>query len=244
MLLHLTPRFEDDLLTGLEMQAHYILRDAQGRPLSGHWRDSEGLVLEHANDGKAGNSRLLISFERRHRVVRYTAQGHFLEQIPLPQRLAEPGFYRNLNRGLEALTLHPYLGLLTGPEQMRDDAPIPIFDRDENSWFYQPVEPEGSLVAMEALDDGSLIILERAMNHPLIPWVISLSRSHPRRSNSGQKLSTQLLARFDSSQGWRVHNFEGLARHRGNRFFMVSDNGGFPLLQTQLLYFEILDSSD
>jgi hypothetical protein len=48
------------------------------------------------------------------------------------------------------------------------------------------------------------------------------------------------VARFDSGEGWVINNFEGLTRTQGNRFFMVSDNGGMQLLPTQLLYFELL----
>ncbi len=46
------------------------------------------------------------------------------------------------------------------------------------------------------------------------------------------------LAVLDSSQGWSVDNFEGLARHRGLKFFMVSDNNFSALQKTLLVYFE------
>jgi len=45
--------------------------------------------------------------------------------------------------------------------------------------------------------------------------------------------------RFDSVEGWRIHNIEGITRHRGRRLFLVSDDGGMRMLQTQLIYLEI-----
>jgi len=70
--------------------------------------------------------------------------------------------------------------------------------------------------------------------------VITLSSAKPTQENQNSVLQTRQLARFDTAQGWLVQNFEGLAHHRGRRFFMVSDDGGESFLQTQLLYFEIL----
>ena len=46
---------------------------------------------------------------------------------------------------------------------------------------------------------------------------------------------------IDSSVGWRIDNFEGLARHRGLRFFLVSDDNENALQTTILLYLEIVD---
>jgi hypothetical protein len=37
-----------------------------------------------------------------------------------------------------------------------------------------------------------------------------------------------------------MDNFEGLAHHEGNRYFMISDDGRNPLQRTILMYFEIL----
>jgi len=240
LLLHLNPLFRNGRLVGLDLIASYPLLDPKDRPLIGNSRDSEGLTLENGDNGRPDDSRLLISFEQHQRIARYTSEGRYLGQVPLPSKLNDPVFYANANKGLEALTLHPRFGLMTGPEQTVDGGPIPIYSEQGRRWLYQPLEPDGSLVAMEALDSGEIIVLERAYDFPFRPWVISLSRVHPTEDNTGSLLKADLLVRFDSSEGWRVHNFEGLTRHRGNRFFMVSDNGGSSLLQSQLLYFEIL----
>jgi hypothetical protein len=46
---------------------------------------------------------------------------------------------------------------------------------------------------------------------------------------------------LDSDQDLHIDNFEGLARHRGNRFFMVSDDNGVFIQRTLLLYFELVE---
>jgi hypothetical protein len=46
---------------------------------------------------------------------------------------------------------------------------------------------------------------------------------------------------LDSGKGHQIDNFEGLARHRGNRFFLVSDDNDLFLQRSLLMYFELLD---
>ena len=46
---------------------------------------------------------------------------------------------------------------------------------------------------------------------------------------------------LDTSQGWSVDNFEGLARHRGMKFFLVSDDNFKGIQRTLLVYLELLD---
>lgn len=240
-LLHLHPVLVDDHLADLLLLSMVPLRDSRGRELSGHSRDSEGLALEHASNGLPGDSRLLISFERRNRIGRYDADGYWHGYVPLPEPLNKAEFYNSFNQGLEALTIHPELGLLTAPEQFSDRQPIPLFDLVGHSWLYQPIERNGALVALEALPTGDVIAMERAFTSPLVPWVITLSRINPTRSNSGQILVNEILLRFDSGEGWRTLNFEGLTAHRDGRFFIVSDDGGNAWQSTQLIYFELID---
>jgi len=238
-LLHLETIFRDDQLTGLKLLRDYPLLDRNGKPLSGKWNDAEGLTLENGHNGIAGDSQLLVSFEINNRIVRYRPDGRQLGAVPLPRVLANPRFYKDANKGLESLTLHPELGLLTGPEKSRRGKTIPFFDPTGKSWLYRPFEEYGAMVALEALANGEVIVLERSFSSPLAPWTITLSRVSPSRDNAGTELKAERLARFNSGEGWRVSNFEGLTHHRDNRFFMVSDDGGKFLLQTQLVYFEI-----
>jgi hypothetical protein len=240
MLLHLKPAIIDDLLVGMELIASFPLLDRDGKALDGHWRDAEGLVIENGRNGIAGDSHLLISFERNHRIERYSTDGQWLARIPLPAGLQQKAFRPRFNSGLEGLTLHPLHGLITGPEYPRNPGPHYLFSQNGKQWNYRPLEEDGALVALEALPNGDLVLLERAYTSVFSPWVISLTRIRGSQLATEGPLEQELLARFDSSEGWMTQNFEGLTRHNGNRFFMVSDDGNKPWAQTQMIYFELL----
>jgi hypothetical protein len=245
-LFHLRPIIVDGMLADVRVVDAYPLRDRHGQPLRRPWSDSEGLALEHGANGKRGDSRLVISFERKPRIQRYRADGRWAGDEPLPVVLRDPGNYADPNKALESVTLHPRHGILTGPEQpMRSGASgrIPVFRMDEASWAY-PLHsaPRSSLVAIEALPDGSLLTLERAFVSAINPLVISLRRAEFSPNDGSAPLRVSDLAVFDTSQGWLLDNFEGLARHRERFFFMVSDNNWRTTQTTLLVYFELLGS--
>jgi hypothetical protein len=164
----------------------------------------------------------------------------------LPVALRNPSNYADPNKALEAVTLHARRGVLTGPEQpIRSiaEGQIPVFRMDGTYWLY-PLHPasRSSLVAVEALPDGSLLTLERAFVSMVNPLVISLRRAEFPPDDGSAALMVSDLAVFDTSQGWLLDNFEGLTRHRERFFFMVSDDNRRSLQSTLLVYFELLGS--
>lgn len=240
LLLHLRPEIRDDRLRDLIFLAEFPLLDPRGKPLKGHWRDSEGLAIENGDNGIKGDSRLLISFERHNRITRHTPSGQYAGTVALPGGLEDPSVYPAFNEGLESVTIHPQYGPVSAPEKAVDDRPITLFSGSGRKWAYEPFEPDGGIVALEALPNGDILVMERSFSFPLSPMVISLSRFSPGEIAGEKSINNTLLARFDSTEGWRTQNFEGLTRHRDNRFFMVSDNAGRGFFETQLIYFEIL----
>ena len=71
-IFHLRLEFdEQDLLRDAHVLAVHALLDARGKALRGRLADSEGLVVRYGNNGKANDSQLAISFERRPRIVRF-----------------------------------------------------------------------------------------------------------------------------------------------------------------------------
>jgi hypothetical protein len=243
MLFHLRPVFSDGFLTDAQVVAAYPLRDARGQPLKQPWTDSEGLAIENGSNSVPGDSQLIISFENRVRIVRYNPAGKWLKDEPLSP-LLKNARYADANKTLEAVTLHNRWGLLTAPEASLRDGPsgyVPITAKDR-FWLYPLYKaPNSSLVAMEALPDGSLLTLERAFVSLLRPFIITLRRTQlPNQSK--EPLSVEDVAVFDTSQGWFLDNFEGLTRHRDRRFFMVSDDNQSALQSTLLIYFELLGS--
>jgi hypothetical protein len=243
-LFHLRPEFEGGMLTGLSAVAGYALEGPGGRPRTGAWADSEDLAIENGDNGIPGDSRLVISFERRPRLGRYSTDGRFLEPIPLPAPLSDVASYASANKSLESVARHPALGWLAAPEWPLRGSPtgtVEIWSTEGVSWPYRLRDvPNNALVAMDALEDGALVTLERGHGLLYSPLIISLRRTLP-LAEPGIPPQVTTAAVFDSSAGWRIDNFEGLARHRALRFFLVSDDNENPLQVTLLVYLELVD---
>lgn len=245
-LFHLRPEFKGSELVRARAVAAWPLLDPQGRPLTQGMTDAEGLVLRGGHNGRRGDSELVISFEHQPRIWRYDNHGRYRGSLRLPPVLRLKGNYQNANAMLEAVTHHPRLGYLTAPERPLRRLPqdrITLFALDGRRWLLPRAPHEGSaVVALEALPDGSLLVLERSFASLLHPIVITLSRVWPTpdcRAERHHPCRHQPLFELSSAQGWLLDNFEGLTRYRGNRFFMVSDDNGFVLQQTLLSQFAL-----
>ncbi len=248
-LYHLKPEFHEGLLVNVRVIAAFKLRNRYGKKLKKPFRDAEGLALQQGSNGKKGDSRLLISFERKPRVAVFDNNGHELKQLPLPRPLNDTASYESDNHGLEALTVHPQFGVITTPE-----IPLPatkgttLYNLAGKQWAISrfPV-PDNAIVGMETMPDGALLLLERSFSSIFSPIVISLHKVQlgdeclqtPARKPH-KVCQTEPLGIFSSSEGWDIDNFEGLAHHQGNRYFMVSDNNRFWLQRTLLSYFEVM----
>ena len=244
-LFHLRPEFDaSGMLSGVQWVAAYPLRDELDQPLRSPSSDAEGLAIRNGDNGKPDDAELLISFEDKPRLVRYSLTGLWKGEERLPAPLRDLRNYRNPNQALEAVTLDPRWGVLTGTEApLRNDpdSQIRLFRLDGRFWRY-PLSsaPNSALVAMEALPDGGLLTLERAFVAPLRPLIISLRRVMLPAADTAEPLLVRDVAVFDSSQGWLLDNFEGLTRYRGQRFFMVSDDNCKFWQTTLLVEFELL----
>jgi hypothetical protein len=245
-LFHLRPAFDDrGYLSGMRLVAAYRLRDKTDRPVRAPFDDSEGLAIRKGDNGIPGDTELLVSFEVKPRVARYSPAGQWRGEESLPAPLRDPRNYRDNNQALEAVTVDPGRGVLVGSEApLRGDPSdqIRIFANDGRFWRYPlGAAPGNALVAMEALPDGGLLTLERAFVNPLRPLVISLRRTElPTPATSQTPLMVTDVVVFDSSQGWLLDNFEGLTRYRDRRFFMVSDDNCNSWQSTLLVQFELL----
>ncbi len=149
-----------DLDSALRPRAMHLLRqgplrDAAGRPLTGHWRDAEALAL--LPDGS-----WLIAFERRHRIRRYQRLDGPSSDASTPPGLAAGPF----NGGLESLTLLPDGRLLAMAEFLPGPAPgtsqawIGGGSRSWQPFAYRPAEGMAPVDAA-ALPDGDVLVLER-----------------------------------------------------------------------------------
>ncbi|MCB1877760.1 MAG: esterase-like activity of phytase family protein [Chromatiales bacterium] len=248
MLVHIRPVFQNNRLLGARLLGDYRLEGRDGSPLYGFDRDAEGMDIVGGDNGVGGDSELLISFEGNPRISRYTSQGRYLGPLELPLVLRDRHTYENPNRGLESVTLHPVLGVLTAPEYPLRNEPsdrLSIFSLAGQHWdFPRAAAFNSALVAMDTAPDGSVVILERAWFSPVHPLVIGLRRLHLPADPKSAAVAVEDLAVFDSNEGWRMDNFEGLAHHRGSRWFMVSDDNQRATQRSLLVYFEIENGSE
>lgn len=234
-LVWLIPRITGGQLTEVDYRGHYALRDQNGANLAQRRHDAEGLMVQGANNGRTGDTELVISFEQRPRVLRFSPTGKFVQSIRLPATLRRSQNYFDLNHGLEAITWHPRFGILVGTETALRGQPagtLAILSMSGLTWSFPAAARGSALVGMETTADGEIVVLERRYLSPWQPLIISLrvvaleSRPPPIRE----------LAQFSSAQGWAVDNFEGIARYDQNHYFLVSDDNANPLQKTLLVF--------
>lgn len=238
-LFHLKPEFKDDTLVNVSVLKGFALTDPKtGKPLQRG--DTEGMDVVLGRNGRSGDAELLISFERSPRIVRYRPDGKAIGELALPTALADPKSYVAANRMLESVCNEPTLGVLTTPEEPlteESENMTRIFSLSGKSWRY-PLAPGFGITALECLGDRRVLVLERIFG--VMRRTVSLKLVQLPETPGGP-LAPQAIATFDAGAGHRVDNFEGLARHRGNRFFVVSDDNDLFLQRTLLLYFELLE---
>lgn len=243
-IAHTRPQFDNGILTGLEYLAAFPLTEPDGSPVRDKASDSEGLAIRNADNGIDGDTELLVSFEVFPRLHRYTVEGRFLEAIDMPAPLRDINNYDGDNKAVEAITLHPQYGLLMAPEsRLRDDdsATLPLFDGSRALWRYTPVDSKHSaIVELEMAADGRLLVLERRYKSIFSPVIFSIRALRlPVPETPAAAPPVTDIARFASNGETRVDNFEGLARHEGDRYFMVSDDNESAIQKTLLLYLSI-----
>jgi hypothetical protein len=209
------------------------LMAAQGS--TGTRMNAEGLALVHADNGRRGDTQLVVALENGPRLVRYTPQGQPLGEVPLPAPLRDPAAYRNANSRLEAVSPHPLHGFVTAPQRPLKAQPRDVhrlYASDGTQWTL-PAAEQGALKAIETLPDGALLVLERqGKGKAVTPLLhrIDLAACATRTGCAGGDVVR--LPGLDAGD-----NFEGLARIAPNLFVMVSDDGGNPSRPTRLVLF-------
>lgn len=241
-LFHLRPVIRDGKLTGLQMLKAVPLKEIDGKLLKGRRTDSEGLDILKGRNGRKGDTELVVSFERFPRIVRYRPDGIVISEYPLPAPLSDPKRYRDNNKMLESVCVDEKLGALTMPEDpLVNERPgyNRLFRVAGGSWLI-PSTGEFRPSAIECLGDGRVLILERDFGR-LLGRAVALRIATLMGDGDESVVAVETVALLDTAQGYQIDNFEGLTRHKGNRFFMVSDNNDLFVQRTLLLYFELVE---
>lgn len=202
-------------------------------------RDSEGLTINNKGE-------LYVSFEGRAKIGKFDLTGRMLKTYTLPKELRDPKNYRSRNKSLEALTWHPVHGLLTAAEwplkhkHKKEQTVYALYDA---KWHFKAeAEGKSAVVAMEVMEDGNLLVMERSFTGLMNPLVITLKKIYLAGCKNNKKMcQSELLLKMNTHQGWNIDNFEGLAKVGKHRYVMVSDDNDNFFQKTLLIYFEVKD---
>jgi len=242
VLFHLQPVLEAGLLIAVEPVAAHALKQSDGTRLRGEAADAEGLHARHHDNGKRGDTELVVSFERIPRIARFSTDGRPLGGLHIPGPV-EHG-YRGSNKGLESVTETASLGVVTGPEWPKPDIAAEstiVYSLEGHQWSFPRYPATNSaLVAMEALPDDSLLVLERSFSTIWQPLIITLRRTEPLGESSTEIRIAHEVVVLNSFAGWQIDNFEGLSLHGPANLFLVSDDNASWPQKTLLLYLELL----
>jgi len=229
-----------DKIELLEPKDAVKLRNKNAKKFKKWRKDSEGLTLD-------GSGRLLISFEGRAKIAWFhknsSRYGQMIKKYRLPNELQNPKKYRSRNKSLEALAWHPKYGILTAAEwplKKYDKKRQAVYALNGKKWYFK-AEPEdrSAISAIEVMDDGNLLVLERSFTGYLNPFIVTLKKVYLNNCKNGI-CKTEVLLKMNSHKGWDVDNFEGLARVGKNRYVMVSDDNDNFFQKTLLIYFEVI----
>ena len=238
-LFSFNARFSDRIEV-LEPLSAVKLRKKKGKKFKKWRKDSEGMTLN-------GKGNLLISFEGKAKIAWFhknsEKKGQMIRKYRLPKVLRNSGNYRSRNKSLEALAWHPKYGILTATEWplKRDNKKKQtLYALSGKKWeFKAEPEPKTAISAIEVMDDGNVLVLERSFTGYLNPFVVTLKKVYLNACKK-KMCRTEVLLKMDSHKSWGVDNFEGLARVGKNRYVMISDDNDNFFQKTLLIYFEVL----
>ena len=213
------------------------LKNRNGKRLKKWQRDSEGVALD-------SNGKLFISFEGKPKIYNFTKKCIQKKQIKLPRSLKNAKLLSS-NKSLEALAFHPKYEFITAleyPKKSDNRYFQTIYTTSGKQWHLKldPIK-KNAIVAIEVMDDGNLLILERAHKN-FFDFIITLEKLYI--NGCKQSLCKQRkILQMDSQKGWRLEDFEGLANLGAGKFVMVSDNSNSIFFKTKLVYFKINKSN-
>jgi hypothetical protein len=237
-LFEFKAQFGEKIVSLIPHRAGRLLKKS-GKPFKKWRRDSEGMTLD-------GDHRLLISFEEKAKIGWFhknsAKYGRMIHRYKLPKPLRKMDAYRSKNKGLEALAWHQHYGILTAAEwplKKYTKKLQTIYALSGKKWHFR-AEPEGNsaVSAIEVMEDGNILVLERSFTGYMDPFVVTLKKVYLDRCRRGVCPATILL-KMNSHKGWDVDNFEGLAKVGKERYVMISDDNDNFFQKTLLIYFEV-----
>ncbi|MBM2830360.1 MAG: hypothetical protein HW411_1150 [Gammaproteobacteria bacterium] len=252
------------LLGALQLSADKV-NGFSARELSGlAWDEDEQILYAVSDDGFVahlapgftgevltgtgfvrGDTVLVIGLEFPPRIERFRPDGGFIDNLVLPDYLADRSSYHDKESTIDALTFHASYGFIVAPQRPLVDIPpgySGIYATDGNKWLYDALNNNSHTLGLETMPDGDLLVLERIYSSFFKPVTYALRKLNM-DDIDGNIIPVSEVAHFSNHEGWAIDNFEGIARHRGNRYFMVSDDNESIIQKTLLIYFEIVSDN-
>ena len=107
-----------------------------------------------------------------------------IRKYQLPKKLRDSKNYRSRNKSLEALAWHPKYGTLTAAEwplKKDDKKRQTIYALSGKEWHFKAeAEEKSAISAIEVMDDGNLLVLERSFTGLMNPFVVTLKKVYIR----------------------------------------------------------------
>lgn len=244
VLYHLGLEIKDDQLLSVEVLEQYAFFSKDKKILKGKWSDTEGLALRNNNNGKKGDSQLIVSFENKPRVILYTPTGKFIKPIKIPKKLTKRKSFQNKNKALEGVTYHDKYGVITAGEYPLKEKPKNVhtlYSAQGHEWSFMKSKAKNSAITgLEMLDGGvKLLVLERAWSGIANPLKIRISSINTEKCDKLNFCQQTILGDLSTGDGWQLDNFEGLAALGENHFLMISDDNQSKLQRTVLVLFSV-----
>jgi len=233
-LFTLKAKFKHSKIILLNPISGAMIKKSKTRNFTRIQRDSEGITLDSKN-------RLIISFESRPKIGIFYKNGILKRLYKLPYKLKHRKNLRHRNKSMESVAYHPKYGLISAneyPIKKQDKKIQSIYSLRGKEWKFRMSNAKNSAItALEVMDDGNILVLERAYSGLFEPFVITLKKVYINRCKKICK--SRVLAEFSSTAGWRVDNFEGLAKIDKNKYVMISDDNDNFYQDTIIIYFKI-----
>lgn len=227
-IFHFYLRLEATKIAGLRPVFATQLTNRAGEAIVRPKANAEGLTALKTENGKKGDTELLIMMEGGPTVgptlERFTPRGQSIGAIDLPQLLGNVDSYRDDKDRLESVTYHPQSGVLVAPEKpLKGQARSrhTIFSLEGKRWSFDAIQPTGSHIkAIEVAPDGNLLILERTRYGSAADFVVRTRYLDFQRCEQGSCTGEDPVV---ASEALPTGNFEGLTRISQQLYLMVSD---------------------
>lgn len=227
-LFHLRLSLKKRKIDDIGLIDSYTLKSKKGKPYKKSKRDSEGLALYKGD--------LLVSFERRPRVILFDKKGKHIKKMPINKELKEIDAYRDPNDALEAVTYHETYGIITAPEialQKQKKKHHTLYS-EKQTWRFKA---KGEIAALEVMPDGDILVLERTKKKR--HRTVTLQKVNIGECKKKKHCPSTVLARLKSKEGWTLDNFEGLTHLYDDLYLMISDDNDSKKQQTIAVLMEI-----